>query len=184
MIIVEVIAFIFSLYSVWLTGRNNDLCWPVGIIGIFGFMFVFHNTGDWSNFFLQFIFLFQSFRGWLNWNKTETEIRNWSNKERILSISLLPTIFFSLNVIFYLMNIESSTLDVATTSLCMVAIYLLSKRIMQNWFFWIIADCIYIFLFYEHKLYLLSILYMIFLLLSNYGLFNWKKNETNSRRNT
>jgi nicotinamide mononucleotide transporter len=180
MIIVEAISFIFSLYSVWLTGRNNNLCWPVGIIGIFGFMFVFQNTGDWSNFFLQFIFLFQSLRGWFNWNKTETEIRNWNNKERIISISLLPIIYLSLNIIFYLLNITSNKLDIATTSLCMVAIYLLSKIIMQNWFFWITADCIYIFLFYEHKLYLLSILYIIFFILSNYGLFNWKKNERNN----
>ena len=54
----ESIAVIFSLLSVWFTSKENKLCWPVGILGVIGFMIIFYQTKDWGNFFLQFVFLF------------------------------------------------------------------------------------------------------------------------------
>ena len=67
----ESIAVIFSLLSVWFTSKENKLCWPVGILGVIGFMIIFYQTKDWGNFFLLFVFLFQSIKGWLNWNENE-----------------------------------------------------------------------------------------------------------------
>ena len=164
----ESIAVIFSLLSVWFTSKENKLCWPVGILGVIGFMIIFYQTKDWGNFFLQFVFLFQSIKGWLNWNENELKITNWSLNDKIL-ISILSPIILTL---FYT-NLE--LLDSVTTTLSLIGLYLLTNKRLQSWFFWIIADLLYIILFYQNQLYLSSGLYFIFLILTTYGFINWKK---------
>jgi len=135
---------------------------------VIGFMIIFYQTKDWGNFFLQFVFLFQSIKGWLNWNENELKITNWSLNDKIL-ISILSPIILTL---FYT-NLE--LLDSVTTTLSLIGLYLLTNKRLQSWFFWIIADLLYIILFYQNQLYLSSGLYFIFLILATYGFINWKK---------
>lgn len=173
----EALAVIFSLFSVLLTSKNNKLCWPIGILGVIGFMIIFYQTKDWGNFFLQFVFLFQSFKGWFNWNKEDSKIINWTKREINLIIIIFPIL------LYYLISIgDLKWIDSITTSLSLIGIYLLSKKILQSWFFWISADILYILLFYQHKLYLSSLLYFIFLILAIYGFYNWKKLKQNENK--
>lgn len=170
----EFIAVIFSLLSVWLTSKENKLCWPIGILGVIGFMVIFYQTKDWGNFFLQFVFLFQSIKGWLNWDEKELKITNWENNDKI-SITISGTI------IFFLLNYNLELLDSITTTLSLIGIYLLTKKKLQSWLFWMSADLLYILLFYQNKLYLSSGLYLLFLILGAYGFINWKKQIKNER---
>ena len=54
---IESTAVIFSLLSVVLTTKKNQLCWPVGIIGVIFYGYIFYQNKDWSNFILQFVFI-------------------------------------------------------------------------------------------------------------------------------
>ena len=54
---IESTAVIFSLLSVILTTKKNQLCWPVGIIGVIFYGYIFYQNKDWSNFILQFVFI-------------------------------------------------------------------------------------------------------------------------------
>lgn len=66
---IEIIAVIFSLISVWLTSKSSIWCWPTGIIGIIFYFILFYQSSEYCNMLLQFAFLFQSISGWINWNK-------------------------------------------------------------------------------------------------------------------
>jgi nicotinamide mononucleotide transporter len=168
----EIVAVLFSLISVWLTSKNNILCWPTGIIGIIAFSCVFYTKGEFANFWLQGLFLVQSIYAWINWGKNndikylkKTEIFN-------ISIYLIPTLF----IISYL-TIKSThpVLDTITATLSIFGMFLLLFRKIEAWYFWILADILYIILFLKDDLYLSSLVYIIFLVMSIYGYKNWKK---------
>jgi nicotinamide mononucleotide transporter len=172
----EFIAVIFSLISVWLTARKNILCWSTGIIGIIAYSYIFYQKNEWSNFSLQFFFIIQSILGWMNWNRSKTnEVSNLETYERF-SISIGTIVIF---LCFYILNIILSgnltILDAITSALSIFGMFLLSKSKIEAWIFWMFADVIYIYFFFLNKLYLSSGLYCIFLMLSIYGYFNWKK---------
>jgi nicotinamide mononucleotide transporter len=173
---IESIAVIFSLLSVILTTRKNALCWPVGIIGVLAYGYIFYQNRDWSNFFLQFLFILQSILGWLNWNKSETKnISSLETYERFSIAIASIIVFFCLSIINSIFSGNLTELDAFTASMSIFGMFLLSNSKIEAWLFWILADVIYIYLFFSQQLYLSSILYFIFLILATYGYFNWTK---------
>jgi nicotinamide mononucleotide transporter len=172
----EYIAVIFSLISVWLTVKKNILSWPVGIIGVIAYSYIFYQQSEWSNFSLQFFFIIQSIFGWINWNKSTTkEVSSLEAYERF-SISIATiVIFLCLSIFNTIFSGNLTILDAITSSLSIFGFFLLSKSKIEAWLFWVIADVVYILFFFLQQLYLSSALYFLFLILSTYGYFNWKK---------
>ena len=173
---IEIIAVIFSLISVWLTTRNNILCWPTGIIGIIFYFLIFYQDRNWSNVILQLLFILQSIVGWLHWKYLpKKDITQLSIKNNINSINitfLLIIFFFTVNNIF---KGNLSLIDSTTTSLSIMGMVLLSYRKIESWIFWMIADVFYIFMFIESGRYLSSFIYLIFLIMSFFFFFSWKQ---------
>jgi nicotinamide mononucleotide transporter len=173
---IEIIAVIFSLISVILTTRKNLLCWPFGIIGILTYGYIFYQNRDWSNFSLQFFFVFQSVIGWMNWKNPENKkVSSLENFEKFKIIVASILIFTCLSIINNVFSGNLTQLDALTTTLSIFGMFLLSKSKIESWFFWILADVIYIYFFFIQQLYLSSSLYFLFLILATYGYFNWKK---------
>lgn len=171
----ELLAVIFSLFSVILTVKNSKYCWPVGIIGIIFYAIIFFQTGLIGNFILQFLFVGQSLLGWYNWNKKEETKIDWLQNSSKLLI-FLP-ILYTIVVIF---TIKSGStlpyLDSITTTLSITAMFLIAYRKIEGWLFWIAVDLVSIYMFYILGLYLSSFIYFIFLILAASGLIKWIKN--------
>ena len=171
--IYEIIAVIFSFLSVILTVKENKWCWPVGIIGIIFYSIIFYQQNMMGNFWLQSIFLVQSLLG----------IRNWNKESRIIYVKWVEdkTFLYTLTGLIYMIAItilESRGsnmvyLDAFTTVLSIFAMFLLSYKIIDGWYYWIIADIIYMWIFYSSELYLSTLIYFIFLCSSTIGLIKW-----------
>ena len=175
----EIIAVLFSLVSVWLTSKNKIWCWPTGIIGILAFAYLFYTKGEWGNLVLQFVFLLQSIDGWTNWNKPTTKVSKIRKDElysHIMGFIVLSTL------VSILTTISGSThivLDTVTTTLSIAGMFLLIHKSLEAWYCWILADILYVILFLENKLYLSSIIYIVFLIMAIFGYKNWKKQLKN-----
>jgi nicotinamide mononucleotide transporter len=171
---IEVIAVIFSLASTILSARKNIWSWPIGIIGVVAYFFIFQQNRDWNNMSLQIIFLLQSVYGWFVWNQGSSD--NVSKLDNILSLSL---VFVLLTPFLYFISIKfngnSNLLDSVTACLSLIGMILLAHKKIENWILWAVADFLYIGLFIQNKLYLSAGLYFIFLLIAIWGFIDWKK---------
>lgn len=171
---IEIIAVVFSLLSVVLSIKNNILTWPLGIVGIIFYTILFYQNEIWGNMYLQFLFLLQSIHGWYNWNKPNKYEISWlKNSKKLISTTILLTIFVT--IILLSIDDNSPYFDGITTSLSIIGIILLSFRKIETWIYWIVADTIFIWFFFNEKLYLSALVYFIFLLLAILGLKEWKK---------
>lgn len=174
--IIEIIAVIFSLVSVILTVKNNILCWYTGIIGIIFYSIIFYQNQLWGNMSLQGLFILQSILGIVNWNKPIKYPTKWIEKQNRMVLfsgtSLLAVLVF---IITKSMGGNMPYFDALTTSLSIMAMMLMAYRKIDNWILWIIVDVIFVWFFYTNGLYLSSIIYFIFLLLSISGLIQWKR---------
>jgi nicotinamide mononucleotide transporter len=180
MSVIEIIAVVFSLACTWLAVKKHIFNWPVGIIAIIAYMLLFYNEKLYADMVLQVIFMIQGFYGWYHWIHKEKEIKITVNelsvREKIIYISLI--ICFSSLWAYLLItftNASSPLIDsfVATTSLA--ANWLMAKKKIENWILWMIADVIYIGLFWYKELYLSSFIYLVFLCLAYKGYKDWKR---------
>jgi len=178
---IEFLAAILTLWCVWLTTKRDILGWPVGIAAIILYSFTFYDVKLYADLFLQLVFLLQSIYGWYNWSHH----KNITNKVIINKATALNRVW-SVNVILFLYITISYVLirytdasvpyaDAYLTSVCIVANWMLSKRNIENWYLWIHADFLYIFLFCYKGLYVSAGLYLILGLIAINGLLDWKK---------
>lgn len=177
MFIIEIIAVIFSLLSVYFTVKEDSFCWPIGIVGIIAYAIIFKNNHDWVNLVLQFVFVIQSFIAWKNWHKPKesTKISRLSTDNianTIVNIFSTFLLTLSMSVVF---GGHDLLLDSISATLSIFGMYLLSSKKIEAWYCWIFADILFIFLFYKNQLYLSCGLYFIFLLMAISGLIRWKK---------
>ncbi len=177
---IEIIAVAASLLCVLLTVYKNKLCWPVGIIGILGYMWIFYQNGHIGNATLQLVFLGQSLLGWYNWHynvkkefKFVDKIMSNVNFKKTLKYSLILNVIL-LFLLFYGGGADP-VLDSISTALSLTGMLLLAYKKYQAWYLWIMANIIYIIMFALNGELLLMSNYIIFLGLAIWGLFKWKK---------
>jgi len=169
---VEISAIIFTLVSVIYAMKKSILNWTYGIMGIIFYGILFFQMEWYSNLSLQFIFLAQSIYGLWKWNSLgKINAENMKVEEIVVSFTLLIGIFLVFRNVFP----HTMMIDSITSSISVVALYLLTNRKIENWILWIIADVFYVIGFSVEGKYLSAILYSIFLVLCVIGYKKWKK---------
>ena len=74
-----------------------------------------------------------------------------------------------------------SFLDTVTTLLSIYATWLLVRKVIGNWLFWIAIDAVYVYLFFSRGGGLIAVLYAIYLVVAVYGFIHWRRSMLGSR---
>jgi nicotinamide mononucleotide transporter len=192
---IELFGTIFTGWSVYLAAKNKIISWPIGIVGVVLYMFLFFQIQLYADLIEQIYYLVTGFYGWWLWSHPKnTEEKDGKNELRISENSRTETIVSWLVIILgtvllgnFISNIDSifpafftepasyPYLDTFTTVLSFVANYLLMKRKLDCWYMWIIVDVIGVWLYYVKGTPLLSILYFAFLINAVVGQIKWRK---------
>lgn len=200
---IETIAAVFSLWCVYLAGKNNILNWPVSIIASILYFGVFFENRFFSDAYLQIVFLLFQIFGWYIWTKkpnrqkfdkavnkennlnSDSRISQFQpirslNKREWLIYLIIFLIFWGCYYVAYLnlfVNPRAPLLDTFLTSISLLALYLQAKRILNHWYLWIFADILYVPLYFWGNQYITSILYAFFIGLAVWGLKQWQKEK-------
>jgi nicotinamide mononucleotide transporter len=190
---IEFFGTIFYLWSVWLISKRNILTWPIGIIGVLLYMILFYQIRLYSDSLEQVYYLVASVYGWYYWsgssrdNYTITEVVYGS--KRIIIACLVLTAVFSLLLGIIMVRIhewlpllfpEAASypfIDAMTTVMSLVAMWLMARRHIESWFYWIFVDIFGIWLYFIKDVRFIAMLYVVLLILAVKGLINWQKLE-------
>ncbi|MCR9287667.1 MAG: nicotinamide riboside transporter PnuC [Bacteroidetes bacterium] len=178
----EIFATIFTLICVWLTVKRNIWCWPMGIIGVSAYFFVFFENQLYADAGLQIIFLIQSIYGWYFWVYGKNEdienvpIRRLKLTEQILTLSFCVILIFTIGWLSATFtDTDVAYLDAMVASISLIANLLLARKIIDNWPLWMFVDVVYVGLFIYKELYLTAGLYVVFFFMATTGLIQWRK---------
>jgi nicotinamide mononucleotide transporter len=147
---IEILAALLTLISVFFTLKDNKLCWPIGIISVSLYLYLFYQNSDYCNVWLQVVLILQSIMAWTHWSdKEDTPKISLYNPELSLT-KYINLLFLMLVFSFIWGNISQSfggkhiILDSLTASFSVFAMILLSKKYIESWILWVITDLIYI----------------------------------------
>ena len=181
--LLELFAVIMNIFSVIYAKRNSILVYPTGLIGTGIFVYILYNFSLLGDMIINFYFVMMSIYGWYYWAQKKNgevlhNVSTTSTKEYyfilILGIISLLSIYAIYN--FYdKWDSWTAYLDTITTAIFFVAMYLMARRKVESWIFWIIGDVITIPLYFYKGLTISSIQYLIFLILAILGYISWKK---------
>ena len=181
-IVLEIIAVVFGLLSVWYSKNNNILVFPTGMISTTIFIYLLYKWVLLGDMMINAYYFVMSIYGWFIWtrkeNNTVTPITRMNlNEKKIGVLIFLSSLMFVYLVYVYFdkWGTITSYIDNLTTAIFFVGMWLMAKRKIENWIFWIIADIISIPLYFYKGLTFTSLQYLIFTFIAIAGYYSWKK---------
>ena len=186
----ELIAVFFGLLSVWFSKNNNVLVYPTGIINTSIFVYLLLKWELLGDMIINVYYFLMSIYGWYYWtrkshNHEYTPITKIKEADiKIILIIIISSAFF----VSYLYSFFDkwsglvSYIDILTTAIFFVGMWLMARRKIENWFFWILGDVISVPLYFVKGLAFSSFQYLIFTLIAVAGYYKWKSIYNNKKR--
>ncbi len=182
-IVLEITAVVFGLLSVWFSKNNNILVFPTGMISTSIFIYLLFKAwvllGDMM---INAYYFIMSIYGWYIWTRKENKVTtpisrvNSFEKKIAILIFLFSIVFvYSIYVYFDKWGSLTSYIDNITTAIFFVGMWLMAKRKIENWIFWIVGDVISVPLYFYKGLTFTSLQYFIFTFIAIAGYYSWKK---------
>ncbi len=186
----ELIAVFFGLLSVWFSKNNNVLVYPTGIINTSIFVYLLVKWELLGDMIINIYYFLMSIYGWYYWtrksnNQEYTPITkiNELDIKIILIIIISSTLFVSyLYSFFDKWSGLVSYIDIFTTAIFFAGMWLMARRKIESWFFWILGDVISVPLYFVKGLAFSSFQYIIFTIIAVAGYYKWKSIYNNKKR--
>jgi len=176
----ETLGFLTGVVCVWLIVKENIWNWPVGITNNVFYVIVFWRARLFADMSLQLVYIALGVLGLYRWlyggaKHDALQISRISGKTSIcLSVFIVASVTA---LTIYLRRVQDAApfLDACTAVLSICAQYLLTKKVLENWWLWIITDTISVGLYLYKSLALTALLYAVFLAMCITGLVEWRR---------
>lgn len=187
-IVLEIVAVIFGFFSVWFSKQNNIWVFPTGMISTAIFVYLLLKWTLLGDMMINAYYFIMSIYGWYVWTRKVDEshvtpISEATKREHVYSMAIfIATLVFVFIVYkgFDKWNDLTAYVDTFTTGVFFVGMWLMAKRKIENWIYWIIGDVISIPLYFYKGFTFTSFQYLIFTFIAIFGYFAWKKHLNKS----
>ena len=182
-ITLEITGVVFGLLSVWLAKKNHIGVFPTGMISTSIFVYLLLKWGLVGDMLINAYYFGMSVYGWVIWTRVNdqqqmTPIARINQQEwRYLLLLFVGSLGFVYGVYqwFGLWNSSTAMIDTLTTAIFFSGMWLMARRKIENWIFWIVGDIISVPLYLIKGFSFTSLQYLIFTFIAIYGYLEWKK---------
>ena len=182
-ILLEGVAVITGLLSVWFAKQDKVWVYPMGMVSTAIYVYLLLKAGLLGDFLINAYYFAMSIYGWKFWTQqkggvTVHQIDKVSSLEKKWSFFLFLLSLLFVGGLYTILGRWASwtaPIDTFTTALFFVGMWLMARRKIAHWIYWIIGDLISIPLYLYKGLVLTSFQYLIFTLIAIFGYIQWKK---------
>lgn len=176
---IEIIASLSGLLCIYLLIKRNIWCWFFGFIQVSLYTYIFSHAKLYSDTGLHIIYMFLQVYGWWNWrhNQSTQEQLIVENGSAMLILRWALIAIVAAGILGALMDKYTDASfaypDAFTTATSLVAQWLLTRRYIFNWLFWIVVDIVAIYIYLQKGLYPTAVLYCTLLIMCIFGYKIW-----------
>jgi len=176
----EIIAVITGLLCVYLAAKNNIWNWPLAIVSVGIYIFIFFNSHLYADMGLQVYFMAMNIYGWYYWSHApaggnKMPVVQITKKEIILSVIGVLVFTFFLGSILKYTPASYPYIDSFCAACSLVAQVLLARKVLENWLIWVFVDVIYVGIYIFKGLDLTALMYGCYVVIALMGYIDWKK---------
>ncbi len=177
--LLETSGVITGILCVYLAAKNNIWNWPIAIISVLIYIFIFFEAKLYADTGLQVYFLLMNFYGWYFWSRKDQHQRvpvsSISFKEIILSLAGI-VIFTAMLGFFLYKRTDASFpfIDSFCTACSLIAQVFLARKVLENWLIWIFVDIIYVGVYISKDLHLTAGMYALYIIIAAIGYRDWR----------
>lgn len=179
--ILDIIGAIGSFLATAAYIKVNLWAWPLSLCALFINISLYYQKGIYGDTVLHIVYLIFTLYGWYQWKSGTKEHQSLPitsiNITQILV--LIPISIGSIYVIFYLLqNYTDSQIpfwDAVTTILSLIAQWMVCRKIIENWFLWLVIDGIYLGMYFHKSIPAHALLRIVYFAMAVVGYWHWRK---------
>jgi len=181
---IEAAGTLVSIVYLYFSIRQNIWLWPLGLVSSAMYIYIFFVAKIYADMGLQAYYVIISLYGWYSWsdkNKKNTRASKINSvlyrKYLILYLSIASIILFIVlsQILIHYTDSNIPYLDAITTSLSIVATWMLAKRFIEHWLVWIVVDALSSGVYIYKELYFTVFLYFVYTIMAIIGYREWNK---------
>lgn len=179
----EIVGTIIGFVYLWQEVKASIWLWLTGIVMPAIYTVVFYQSGLYADFGIQVYYIFAALYGFLFWKfgkKQDKPLPIVHTTARQGVILFLITVLVFIPIYLILTKFTDSTVpfyDSATTALSIVALWMLAKKHVEQWFVWIAVDAVSSALYFYKGIYFTAVLYAVYTVVAIYGYKKWNLME-------
>jgi nicotinamide mononucleotide transporter len=179
--LLELTAVVFAIAYLVLAVKENNLCWYAAGVSTLIFLTIFWDVKLYMESALQIYYLAMAVFGWYQWRRASGEsaslrVSMWSLKQHLIALALIASLTF---VSGYLLTSGTDArlpyLDSFTTWASVVTTFMVARKVLENWIYWLVIDSVSIYLYVDRELYFTSLLFAVYIVIIFFGWFTWTK---------
>lgn len=176
----ELVAVVLALAYLLLAMKANIWCWAAAFVSTAIYTVIFWEVSLLMESALNVYYMAMAIFGYWQWTKGGGQhqglvITSWSPKRHLVIIC--STTLVSLLVGFLMASYTQASmpyLDAATTCFAVMTTYLVAKKVLENWLYWVVIDLVSIYLYLSKGLMLTSVLFVLYTILAVSGYIMWR----------
>ena len=179
----EAVAVIFAIAYLLLAVKENIFCWLFALLSTAIYTVLFWDVSLLMESALNVYYMAMAVYGWQQWTrggssadgKSHTlEVQSMTNKQHVLVIAAITVLTAASG---YLLGEHSSAawpyVDSFTTWASVITTYLVTRKYLQNWLYWIVIDAVSVPLYIDRGLNLTALLFFAYIIMAVIGYFSW-----------
>ncbi|RUO63881.1 nicotinamide mononucleotide transporter [Pseudidiomarina planktonica] len=190
----ELIAVVLALAYLLLAARQNQLCWLMAFISCGIYSQLMFSAHLYLETFLQICYVVLAVYGWWQWQygagKAATEQgvvsqARFSARWHLNSCVMLAVVAAVVALLAAeFTDADAVWLDSFTTVFSLFATWLLTRKAIENWWYWLVIDSVYIYLYASKGFVVTAGLFVIYVMLVIYAIWQWRTTQTEPVQDT
>ncbi len=190
MSLLEVTAVVFAMAYLLLAVRENVLCWLFAFLSTAIYTVLFWDVSLLMESALNVYYMVMAVYGWYQWTRGGTNGDELPHALAVRSMSASHHVWVIVAIVVlsaisgYLLGEHSSAawpyVDSFTTWASVITTYLVARKYLQNWLYWIVIDAVSVPLYIDRGLNLTALLFVAYVVIAVVGYFKWRDHFRNN----
>lgn len=179
----EMLAVVLSVTYLLLAIMQNIWCWIAAFISTLIYSILFFDASLLMDSALNIFYLVMAIYGWYSWkygnSKNKGDDLSISSYGFLRNLQIIIVLLIISSILGYIManytKADFAYLDTFTTVFAVFATYMLTKKVLENWLYWVIIDSVSIYIYINKGFYLTAILFVVYTILAIFAFKQWKE---------
>ena len=180
--LIEATAVVFGIAYLLLAVREHIWCWYAAAVSTVTFLYIFWEVRLLMESALQLYYLFMAGYGWYHWQRGGTggaerlPITTWPLRRHLwMVMAILIASLLSGWLLSYYTDARLPFVDSFTTWGSIVTTWMVARKLLENWLYWLVIDSVSIWLYLDRQLYLTVGLFAVYLVIAVFGYWQWRR---------
>jgi nicotinamide mononucleotide transporter len=177
--VIEIVAVLLALAYLLLAIRENAWCWPCAAVSTACYVYLFLDARLYMESVLNLFYLGMAFYGWYSWIYSAGAVRKlpvcrFKIGTHLAALAAITALGAGSG---WLLATYSDAaypyLDSLTTWAAIWTTFLVARKVLENWWYWLVIDAVSVYLYWVRDLQLTALLFVVYLVMIPFGLISW-----------